>query len=80
MATTVPLLKSWFDQGKADPNVTHMIIKHDSFDGEDYPVYVKKGESSREVSKKNPERTMECYSMNIDWATQAAERRASHWD
>ncbi len=37
-------IKRWFRNGKKN-GATHMIVVCDTFDYEDYPVYVEKGES-----------------------------------
>jgi hypothetical protein len=79
MATTVNDLRQWFDDGVRQ-NATHMIIKCDMMDYEDYPVYVPDGESPREVASRNPERTMECYDLRKDREAQLAEPRANHWE
>jgi hypothetical protein len=65
MPTTVADLKEWFERGKKE-HATHMIVVCDTFDYEDYPVYVKKTENVREVTKKydgpNMAKVMEVYS------------------
>jgi hypothetical protein len=43
MGTTISKLKDWFDEGVAK-GATHMIVVCDTFDYEDYPVYVLPGE------------------------------------
>jgi hypothetical protein len=80
MATTKDVLRNWFEQGKSNPNITHMIIKWDSFDGEDYLVYVTKDQNAHLVDQKNVEKTMECYSMSLPIEDQLNEHRAFHWD
>jgi hypothetical protein len=79
MATTVSMLKSWFERGKAEESVTHMVVKVDTFDWEDYPVYVNTDEDVREVAR-NGERTMEVYAMHLPFETQAAEFRSFHYE
>ena len=49
MATSVAMLTKWFNQGKQDPQNTHMIIVCDTYDWEDYPVYVTKHQNVRET-------------------------------
>jgi len=79
MATTKSMLRHWFDYGVAQ-GATHMIIKWDSFDGEDYPVYVVPGENAYDVAAANSERTMECYDLRMDREAQMDETRAFHWE
>lgn len=80
--TSLSTIKSWFDAGKANPEVTHMVIKWDTFDGPegDYPVYATKDQDVRKVASKNSDQTIEVYAMHIPWETQAKERRAFHWE
>ena len=63
---------------------THCIVVCDTYDHEDYPVYVEKGQDPREVAKefdgKNMQRIMECYALNQDIDMQLGELRAYHWD
>lgn len=42
MATTTrEILGKWFEQGKIErPNATHMVVTCDTFDYDDYPVYI----------------------------------------
>lgn len=79
MPTTVSDLRRWFDEG-VERGATHMIIKCDMMDYEDYPIYVKHGENPREVSAENPERAMECYDLRMDRESQLREIRAFHWE
>lgn len=39
MATTQAMIGSWFDQG-VNQGATHMIVVVDTFDHDDYPVFV----------------------------------------
>lgn len=80
--TSKATLKRWFDRGRADPEISHMIVKWDTFEGPegDYPLYVRKGQDPREVAAASADKTIECYSMSLPWETQADETRANHWD
>jgi hypothetical protein len=80
MATTTAMLKEWFERGEADSTVTHMIIKCDMMDMEDYPVYVTDDQDVREVARKNTEKTMEVYAMHLPFETQAKEFRSFHYE
>lgn len=72
-------IKVWFDAGKED-NASHMIVATDSFDMEDYPIYVQHGDDPQDCTPKNGDSVMECYSYNLTWEEQAAENRAHHWE
>jgi len=81
--TTPKELSDWFDYGVAE-HATHMIIVCDTFDNEDYPVYVKPNEDVRERLKDydntNMQRVMEVYSLSRDKSAQLKEERAYHLD
>ena len=79
MATTGNDLKAWFDYG-VEKGATHMIIKCDMMDYEDYPLYVCPGQDPRRVADSNPERVMECYDLRMDRDSQMREHRAFHWE
>jgi hypothetical protein len=65
MATTIEDLKAWFEEGKAK-KATHMIVVCDTFDYEDFPIYVRAGEDvGVELTKRNGQnmqKVMEVYS------------------
>lgn len=83
MGTTRQDINKWFDEG-VKKKATHMIVVCDTFDHEDYPVYVKKDEKVREVYDKyngpNMQRVMEVYSLSKPKKTQLDEERAFHFD
>ena len=68
MSIKVDDLKEWFKDGKKQ-KATHMIVVCDTFDYEDYPVYVHKGENVRrkvaEYSGKNMQTVMEVYDLSM---------------
>lgn len=80
--TTKATLQEWFERGQAtDASVTHMIVVCDTFDYEDYPVYVKAGEDASEAVEKhsgNMQKVMEVYSYGLPLEGQLAEFRAYH--
>lgn len=82
MSTTQSDIRGWFVRGKK-MCATHLIVVCDTFDYEDYPVFVKKGENAREVYEKhngpNMQRVMEVYNLSMDMEEQLAERRAFHF-
>ncbi len=81
MGTTMEEIRAWFDRGKAQ-GVTHMIVVCDTFDHEDYPVYVKPGGDPNKVlseySGKDMQRVMEVYNLHLDRDLQLHERRSWH--
>lgn len=83
MGTTKEEISTWFDEG-VEQGATHMIVVCDTFDHEDYPVYVKLGEDVRETYKKydgqNMQRVMEVYSLKKSKESQLGERRVFHFD
>lgn len=60
MAATRADIEGWFDSGVAQ-GATHMIVKCDTFDWSDYPVYVTPDEDVHERDEGNKDRTMEVY-------------------
>lgn len=83
MAATKEDIRSWLKRGK-ESGATHMIVVCDTYDHEDYPVYVMPDENVRTKSEqfngKNMQVIMEVYSYKHDLETQMSERRAFHWD
>ncbi len=83
MAASREDIRRWFIDGKTQ-GATHMIVVCDTFDHEDYPVYVKPGEDVRkktlECSEAEFSWVMEVYSLNQDMESQLNERRAFHFD
>ncbi len=61
-----------------------MIVVCDTFDHEDYPVYVKPGEDVRkkyaEYDGPNMQRVMEVYALHLDLESQLNEHRAKHFE
>ena len=77
MSTTRETLSEWFDRG-TQQKATHMIVVCDTFDHEDYPVYVMPGQDAAKIAaeySKDMQRVMEVYKMSIDKATQLNARR-----
>ena len=82
MAATWQEISSWFDEG-AELGATHMIVVCDTFEYDDYPVFVEPGKTARDVAgeyRGNMQRVMECYDLRMDKDTQMCEYRALHWD
>jgi hypothetical protein len=81
-------ISKWFDDG-VEQGAHFMIVVYDSFDYEDYPVYVSPGSDPLKVAKekygydpndpyaeKNMTRVKEVYDLRLSKETQLAERRA----
>jgi hypothetical protein len=72
-------LGAWFDEGIRQ-RATWMLIKWDSFDAGDYPVYVTSDKDPHAVAKENNDRLMEVYWLDPKHkATQLAADRAFNW-
>lgn len=71
-------LSEWLQRGLA-MEATHLIVVVDDWDHEDYPVFVKPGESAREIAseyaRKDGQRVMEVYDLAMDFETQLGKRR-----
>lgn len=83
MVTSLDMIREWFLQGVAR-GATHMIVVCDSFDHDDYPVYVEHGQDpwakANEYAGKDEQRVMEVYALHLDMDAQLAETRAFHYD
>lgn len=67
--TSLATLTQWFFDGKSDSDNTHMIIVCDTYDWEDYPVYVTSDQNVHEIyeqhNEKNMQRVMEVYNYSL---------------
>lgn len=83
MGTSRETISRWFDAGK-DADFTHMIVVCDTYDYEDYPVYVDRDEDVRDKFREfngvNMQRVMEVYSFKVDKDIQMSETRAFHYE
>lgn len=82
MAASRQDIIEWFARGLED-GATHMIVVCDTYDYEDYPVYVLPGQSVREIEDKqrgNMQRVMEVYALHLGLNMQLNEHRAFHYD
>jgi len=79
MSTTQSEISTWFDEGVAE-GATHMIVVCDTFDWEDYPVFVKEDENVRAIEKQysgpNMQKVMEVYNLKMDKLTQLNKVRS----
>ena len=83
MATSKEKIRRWFLEGKKK-SATHMIVVCDTFDYEDFPVFVMPNENVRqkyeEYDKKDMQKVMEVYSLKESMEDQLREHRAFHFD
>lgn len=72
--TTAGEILNWFKEGQKK-KATHMIVVCDTFDHEDYPVYVTRKQDPKvvyaEYSGKNMQRVMEVYALHKPFREQA---------
>jgi hypothetical protein len=67
-------IKGCFDRG-VKMGATHVIIVCDTYDWEDYPVFVMPGEDAIERFKDfqgNMQKVMEVYKVSLGWEAQAS--------
>ena len=78
MAATRDDIQRWFDEG-VQKGATHMIVACDTFDWEDYPVFVMPETDPREEAAKydgpNMQKLMEVYNLALDRDPQLNRRR-----
>jgi hypothetical protein len=67
MAASVSDIRRWFEAGVTQ-GATHMIVVCDTFDYEDFPVYVMSDQDAREMvgRRGDMERVMEVYNLALD--------------
>jgi hypothetical protein len=79
MAAMLGTIKGWFEEAEKE-GASHMVVLMDSFDYEDYPLFVMPGENPRDKAFDDKGRIMECYKISLGWESQSKEHRANHWD
>lgn len=76
--TTKNDIREWLNSRFRPENATHMIVVCDTFDYEDYPVFVKDDEDIQDKIKKydrvNMQKIMEIYDLRIDIEEQLNQR------
>lgn len=82
MSTTQDDIRRWLATAQ-EKGSTHLIVVVDTFDHEDYPVYVRardQADLDREIDEhsKNMQRVMEVYAMHLPIEDQIREYRANH--
>lgn len=80
MSTTRETLAAWFDEGVAQ-NATHMVIAVDTFDYDDFPVFVTKDQDVNNVvayysDSSRMLKVMEVYDLSKNKAVQMSQKRA----
>ena len=82
MPTTRNDIRNWLNRPETKES-THMVVVCDTFDYNDYPVFVSNNENVHDVIKKysNMEmsRVMEVYNLSMDIEAQLQERRAFNY-
>ena len=78
MRTTREVIKGWLERAK-EQKATHLIVVCDTFDHEDYPVFVLPDQDARvryeEYNGKNMQRVMEVYNLSKPLDEQLARFR-----
>lgn len=74
MAATRADISRWFDEGLAQ-GATNMIVVCDTYDWEDYPVYVNNSQEARDYQPGSMQKVMEVYNLAMNKDEQLAARR-----
>jgi hypothetical protein len=71
------MIEDWFDRG-VEQGAAYMIVKTDTFDWEDYPVYAADGRECLKVVSKpgDMQKVMEVYDLSASKSEQMQEHRA----
>lgn len=81
MAATREEIEAWLSRG-LEQNSTHVIIAVDTWDYEDYPVYVAQQENVHEKVagyKNSPDRVVEVYNLSLSIDKQLNQRRTLNY-
>ncbi len=80
--TTQSDIRAWLERGK-DQGAAFMLVVCDTFDHEDYPVYVSPDQDIDNVAVEfdgvNMQRIMESYCLSMDWAHLAVWINSRDW-
>jgi len=89
MTATRSDIEGWLKQGEK-LGATHVVIVHDTFDHDNFPMYIMPGQEARQEffekyqkGRKPGEAAYaadECYDLSLNIEDQLNERRANHWD
>lgn len=81
MAATKSDIREWLE--RADKDATHMIVVCDTYDWDDYPVYVYRHENVRvkeaEYNAKSMQRVMEVYNLALSIEEQLNQHRCFNY-
>lgn len=83
MATSKEEIRNWLESAREAGCYTHVIVACDTFNYEDYPVNVRRGEDPQQEAHKymgNMQTVMEVYALHLDLEAQLAEHRAWHYE
>ena len=82
MSTQKDDIRRWLERGKEEKS-THLIVVCDTWDHEDYPVFVSPEENVYEVvngyNGKDMQRVMEVYNLSMDWDEQLNQIRSFNY-
>lgn len=82
MAATQKDLIQWFDEG-VELGATHMVVICDTFDYDDFPVYVMPGQDARRVAEEKSSeplaRLMEVFNLSMSKNDQMSSGRAFNY-
>lgn len=80
--TTRENISNWFSRG-VEKGATHMIVVCDTYDYEDYPVYVSPDKDVHDVYEsyngKNMQKVMEVYNLKMDMGKQINSCRSNNF-
>lgn len=83
MAATKKDISDWFSEG-VWKGATHMLVVCDTYDWDDYPVYVMPNENAREKANQyngeNMQKVMECYNLSKSLKIQLDNGRTFDYD
>ncbi len=82
MTVTKEEISNWFNIG-VELKATHMIVVCDTFDYEDYPVYVQEDQNVHKIEKESDhaemQKVMEVYCLTMDKEAQLDQTRAFNY-
>ena len=82
MAATQIDIRRWFETAKKQ-NATHLIVACDTWDWDDYPVYVDKSQDvrkeERRIQSSEMQKVMEVYNISMDMESQLREYRSFNY-
>jgi predicted transcriptional regulator len=81
MAASKDRIQLWFREGQSK-DAHHMLVITDTYEYEDYPVYVMQNENTKkkikEVTENESQVVQEIYDLSLDMNTQLEEKKAYH--